>query len=120
MARPGRPHKQKPPTSPLIEAFLDMLVAERGAALNTRQAYERDLAALSLFLAGRNAAPGTATTDELRSYFAPLAVQPGARRAPPAGRTLPRHPPAAQPVYRLLLSEGRGHADPSPPPSTPH
>src|SRR3546814_20093496 len=107
MARPGRPHKQKPPTSPLIEAFLDMLVAERGAALNTRQAYERDLADLSLFLAGRNAAPETATTDELRSYLDHLPVQPGARRGATA-----RHPAAARPsavplLFRLLVPAGR-------------
>ena len=44
MARPGRPRMPKAPLPGTVESFLDMLIAERGAALNTRHAYERDLA----------------------------------------------------------------------------
>ena len=36
-----------------IEAFLEMLVAERGAALNTRLAYEADLTDFASFAAAR-------------------------------------------------------------------
>ena len=44
MARPGRPALPKPDLNPLVDSFLDMLTTERGAALNTRHAYWRDLA----------------------------------------------------------------------------
>ena len=52
MARPGRPKMPKPDLHPTVDAFLDMLTAERGAAMNTRQAYWRDLADVSLYLRG--------------------------------------------------------------------
>ncbi|MEP3278823.1 MAG: site-specific integrase, partial [Stappiaceae bacterium] len=35
-----------------IEAFLEMLAAERGAALNTLQSYRRDLEDFSEFVSG--------------------------------------------------------------------
>ena len=38
MARPGRPAIPKPDLHPSVDAFLDMLSTERGAAMNTRQA----------------------------------------------------------------------------------
>ena len=41
----ARPRKREAPPAPLIEAFLEMLTAERGAAKNTRDAYARDLGA---------------------------------------------------------------------------
>ena len=50
MARPGRPRMPKAPLPGSVEAFLDMLIAERGAAMNTRHAYERDLADVCAFL----------------------------------------------------------------------
>ena len=54
MARPGRPPKEKPDLHPMVDSFLDMLTTERGAAMNTRQAYWRDLADFSLFLREKN------------------------------------------------------------------
>lgn len=113
MVRPGRPRKQKPPAAPLVEAFLDMLVAERGAALNTRQAYERDLADLSGFLAGRGVGLETASTDDLRDYFEHLAAQPGARRGSTAVRTVARRLSAVRQFYRFLVSDGQRADDPT-------
>ena len=48
MARPGRPAMPKPDLHPMVDSFLDMLTTERGAAMNTRHAYWRDLADVSL------------------------------------------------------------------------
>ena len=70
MARPGRPPKEKPDLHSSVDAFLDMLTTERGAALNTSQAYWRDLADVSLFLrANRNSDVNCATTDDLKAYM---------------------------------------------------
>jgi integrase/recombinase XerD len=55
-----------------LDAFLDMLAAERGAALNTQEAYRRDLADYVAFLKSMGAAPGDVTTDGLRAYLADL------------------------------------------------
>ena len=41
-----------------------MLVAERGAASNTRQAYERDLTDVAAWLAGREMTLDNANTDD--------------------------------------------------------
>jgi len=78
-----------------------MLVAERGVAPNTREAYAADLADLSAFL---SSLPESATTDQLRTYFA-------SSRA--AARTVGRRLSAFRQFYRFLLSEGRRQDDPS-------
>ena len=41
---------------PSVEAFLEMMLAERGAARRTVEAYGRDLADYQAFLAGRSRA----------------------------------------------------------------
>ncbi|HLG89883.1 MAG TPA: site-specific tyrosine recombinase XerD [Alphaproteobacteria bacterium] len=97
----GRKPRPRPPTSPAVDAFLDMLVAERGVAPNTREAYAADLADLSAFL---SSLPESATTDQLRTYFA-------SSRA--AARTVGRRLSAFRQFYRFLLSEGRRQDDPS-------
>jgi integrase/recombinase XerD len=61
----ARAHRQ-------LEAFLDMLAAERGAALNTQDAYRRDLSDYISFLKGRGCDTGDVTTDGLRAYLADL------------------------------------------------
>jgi integrase/recombinase XerD len=53
----------------LLDAFLDMLAAERGAALNTQDAYRRDLSDYVSFLKSIGCGPGDATTDGLRAYL---------------------------------------------------
>lgn len=55
-----------------LDAFLDMLAAERGAARNTQDAYRRDLSDYIAFLARLGSDPGDATTDDLRAYLAAL------------------------------------------------
>jgi integrase/recombinase XerD len=109
MARPGRPPKPKPALAPLIEAFLDMLVAERGAALNTRQAYERDLTDAAAWLGGKGVAVDAAGSDDLRGYLDHLAHQDGGT----AVRTIARRLSALRQFYRFLCSEGKRVDDPA-------
>lgn len=55
-----------------LDAFLDMLAAERGAARNTLDAYRRDLSDYIDFLHGRRRDPGDAATDDMRAWLADL------------------------------------------------
>ncbi|WP_395458814.1 site-specific tyrosine recombinase XerD [Azospirillum melinis] len=112
-SRRGRPCKPRPlATSPHLDAFLDMLTAERGAAVNTRLAYERDLADLGRWLAQRSVALEAAGTEDLRAY---LAVQ----SKDGAPRTVARRLSAMRQFYRFLLSEGRRTDDPASPLDSP-
>ena len=52
-----------------VEAFLEMLEAERGASRNTLEAYGRDLDGLQAFLARRKLRPATADSVALRAYL---------------------------------------------------
>ena len=91
----------------LIELFLDMLAAERGAGRNTLQAYGRDLVDLSAHLkaAGRDIAK--ATTDDLRDYIAVLADR-GFRAS-----SVARHLSALRQLFRFLYAEGKRGDDPA-------
>jgi len=116
MARPGRPKKPPLPLPPAVEAFLEMLVAERGVAENTLAAYRRDLLDLAVVLHGRGVAVEAAATDDLRAYLDHLAAQPGAgrgRAGETAARTVARRLSAMRQFYRFLASEGRRADDPS-------
>jgi len=57
----------------LIELFLDMLAAERGAGENTLTAYRNDLTDLSAHLRASRRTVANATTDNLRGFLASLA-----------------------------------------------
>jgi integrase/recombinase XerD len=56
----------------LIERFLEMMSAERGASANTLAAYGRDLEAYASFLAARGADPAAAEAQHLRRYLVAL------------------------------------------------
>ena len=81
-----------------FDAFLELLVAERGAAANTLVAYQRDLEDVTRFLAGRDttarAVLDTATTEDLRRY---LKAGQGPSGGPAAAEPLPLLPPALFP-----------------------
>lgn len=109
MARPGRPAKPRMALSPRIDAFLDMMVAERGAAANTRDAYARDLAEAQGALAARGLALEDAGTDDLRAYLDGLSR----RDAAPAVRTVARRLSALRQFFRFLVSEGLRADDPA-------
>ena len=55
-----------------IEAFLEMLAAERGVARNTLHAYSADLADFATFAASRGAGAAGADSLVLRDYLARL------------------------------------------------
>jgi len=109
MARPGRPPKEKPNLHPLVDSFLDMLTTERGAAMNTRQAYWRDLADFSLYLRDSFSKEIVdVTTDEIKSYLKDLGNKihvKGENRAQIATRTVARRLSALRQFYRYLVSE---------------
>ena len=58
---------------PQIEAFLEMIAAERGASKNTQDAYARDLADYATVLAGAGKSLENATTGDIRAYLSVLA-----------------------------------------------
>jgi integrase/recombinase XerD len=58
-----------------IDAFLEMLSAERGAARNTLDAYQRDLKDFAAFLASRTKGVDEARTMDVRDYLENLSTQ---------------------------------------------
>ena len=52
-----------------VGAFLEMLSAERGAARNTLDAYERDLEDFAGFLSSRGGSLDAATPRDIRDYL---------------------------------------------------
>ena len=65
MARPSSPTNAKTELHPSVDAFLEMLTSERGAAKNTTQAYWRDLADASLYIRAKfKTEIAEATTDQ--------------------------------------------------------
>lgn len=54
----------------LVEAFLEMMSAERGAAKNTIAAYRRDLTDYCGFLSRRNTGPTAAGREQVTQYLA--------------------------------------------------
>jgi integrase/recombinase XerD len=90
-----------------LEAFLEMLAAERGAARLTLAAYRNDLADLAAFLAGRGAALDSADAPALHDYLSAMTTR---RLAP---RTLVRRLSAMRQFFRFLVSEGVRADDPT-------
>src|SRR5271167_1986868 len=90
-----------------VEAFLEMLVAERGAARNTLLAYDRDLNDFSEFAAGSGEGIARASPDTLRKYMAGL----GAQGLKP--RSAARRLSALRQFHRFLLREGIRTDDPT-------
>lgn len=117
MARPGRPAMPKPQLHPLVDSFLDMLTAERGAAMNTRQAYWRDLADFSLYLRDKASKEVVdAGPEEIKTYLQDLAKKihvKGSNKAQIATRTVARRLSALRQFYRYLVSENIRKDDPT-------
>jgi integrase/recombinase XerD len=59
----------------LVEAFLEMMSAERGAAKNTLDAYGRDLADYLGFLSARKTTPTGADREQVVAYLASLSAE---------------------------------------------
>ncbi len=59
----------------LVDAFLEMMSAERGAARNTIEAYRRDLGDYAGFLASRDKTPLSAQREDIVTYLGSLDAQ---------------------------------------------
>ena len=90
-----------------IEAFLEMMAAERAAARNTLTAYGRDLADADAFLRSRGTEIAQAGPEAVEAYFAEL----GRRGLSPA--TAARRRAAVRQFYRFALDEGWRDDDPA-------
>ena len=91
----------------LIELFLDMLAAERGAGENTLAAYRNDLVDLSAHLRAAGRTIVDATTDDLREFIANLTKR-GLKAS-----SLARRLSSLRQLYRFLYSEGKRTGDPA-------
>ena len=91
----------------LIELFLDMLAAERGAGENTLAAYRNDLADLSAHLRASGVTIAKADTEDLRGFLKSL----DERGFKPA--SLARRLSAVRQLYRFLYAEGKRTGDPA-------
>ncbi len=90
-----------------LEAFLEMLAAERGAARNTLSSYASDLSHLASFLAARGATLAAAAPDALADYMASLG------RDGLSARTAARRLSAIRQFHRFLLRDGIRQDDPT-------
>jgi integrase/recombinase XerD len=105
-AADGR-RRRSAPASRHLEAFLEMLAAERGAARLTIAAYRNDLIDFAGFLAASGTPLEAGDAVALRRYLAGLA------RAKMAPRTTARRLSALRQFHRFLLAEGIRPDDPT-------
>jgi integrase/recombinase XerD len=90
-----------------LEAFLEMLAAERGAAPLTLAAYRNDLSALAEFLGAAGVAIEAAESGTLHNYLASAATL---KLTP---RTLARRLSAMRQFYKFLVIEAVRQDDPT-------
>jgi integrase/recombinase XerD len=96
-----------PPADRHVEAFLEMLAAERGAAPNTLAAYETDLNDFAAHARSRGQDAATADAATARGWLEGLAA------AGKAARTQARKLSALRQFHRFLLREGVREDDPT-------
>ncbi len=99
--------RQRASNETLVELFLDMIAAERGASRNTLDAYRRDLADFSADLSGAGGSIAAADSDELRAHLGRLA------KRGLAAASVARRLSAIRQLYRFLYSEGHRGDDPA-------
>ena len=91
----------------LIESFLEMMSAERGAARNTIEAYRRDLGDYAGFLAAKGKSAETAEREQVVGYLASLDAQ-GL-----AASTAARHLSALRQFHKFLCADQIRPDDPT-------
>jgi integrase/recombinase XerD len=89
------------------EAFLEMLAAERGAAMNTLAAYQADLDDFSGFLKVSSSGPAKATASQIGAYLESL------RNFGMAARTQARRLSTLRQFFLFLLREGMREDNPA-------
>ncbi len=90
-----------------IEAFLEMMSAERGASPNTLTSYRRDLADYAGFLAGRGEDLEEDDAESVRAYLGDLDDRGF------AATSVARRLSAIRQMHRFLVSEGVRSDDPT-------
>ncbi|KAF2992573.1 tyrosine recombinase [Methylocystis sp. MJC1] len=96
-----------PSAALLLDAFLDMQAAERGAAHNTLDAYRRDLTDYTDFLRDQGRGPVGATIEDLRAYLVALDAR-GMARA-----TVARRRSALRQFHKFLYVDRHRGDDPA-------
>jgi integrase/recombinase XerD len=91
----------------LIEVFLDMMSAERGASANTLAAYRRDLIDFHSWLAGRGKDAKRAVRDDVRHYLSGLSA------GGLAGSSQARKLSALRQFFGFLYADGIRKDDPT-------
>ncbi len=87
-----------------IDTFMEMMSAERGAALNTLESYRRDLEDAAAFMASNL---GDATSNDIRAYLTHLAGQGF------ASSSQARRLSALRQFFKFLYAEGWRSDDPT-------
>jgi integrase/recombinase XerD len=90
-----------------IEAFLEMMSAERGASVNTLSSYRCDLEDYASFIEKRGADPERAVTLDVRAYL------DGQAKRGMSAATAARRLSAIRQFHRFLLNEGVRRDDPT-------
>lgn len=90
-----------------IENFLEMMSAERGAALNTLQSYQRDLEQIHDFFVDRKTSLNDANADDISAYLNHMEASGF------AGTSQARHLSTLRQFYKFLYSEGLRAEDPT-------
>ncbi|WP_284774155.1 site-specific tyrosine recombinase XerD [Agrobacterium sp. lyk4-40-TYG-31] len=90
-----------------LESFLEMMSAERGAAVNTLTSYEHDLTDLTDFLKERKVPISEAATSDLSAYLEHLSAQGF------AATSQARRLSSMRQFYKFLYSEGLRGDDPT-------
>lgn len=91
----------------LVDAFLEMMSAERGASRNTIEAYRRDLEDYAGFLARRGSGPLVASREEVTGFLAALEAEGLA--ASSSARKLS----AVRQFHKFLCTDGLRGDDPT-------
>ena len=95
------------PSALQVESFLEMMSAERGAATNTLQSYERDLEDARSFTNERGVRLAEASAEDLRAYLGHLARQGF------AASSQARRLSALRQFFKFLYGEGLRNDDPT-------
>lgn len=91
----------------MIEAFLEMMAAERGAAQNTLESYQRDLEAADGFARARGRNLAQASTQDISAFLGSLEAQGF------AVATQARHLSALRQYFKFLYAENMRADDPT-------
>jgi integrase/recombinase XerD len=106
-ARPTGSSRASPGSGALVEAFLEMIAAERLASANTLDAYRRDLEDFAGFVSERGVSIDNAGADQIRSYIADLEARGF------AANSQQRRLSALRQFHRFLVESGHRKDDPT-------